>query len=109
MALPARLSAPKLPELNYSRVSVVQSVLQAPLSLIQGARHARAAAESPYGSGSGSGRGSGKVARVKPFARFHPAELSIGSADYTLHRRASPALGSARCGSVGSAHDDAAS
>ena len=39
VAMPARLSAPHLPELNYSQVSAVQSVLQAPLSLIQGARH----------------------------------------------------------------------
>ena len=37
VALPARLSAPNLPELNYSQVSAVQAVLQAPLSLIQGA------------------------------------------------------------------------
>jgi len=40
VALPARLSAPNLPELNYSQVSAVQAVLQAPLSLIQGALHA---------------------------------------------------------------------
>ena len=40
VALPARLSAPNLPELNYSQVSAVQAVLQAPLSLIQGARRA---------------------------------------------------------------------
>jgi hypothetical protein len=37
VSLPARLSAPNLPELNFSQVSAVQSVLQAPLSLIQGA------------------------------------------------------------------------
>lgn len=38
VAMPTRLSAPGLPELNHSQVSAVQSVLQAPLSLIQGAR-----------------------------------------------------------------------
>ena len=46
VALPARLSAPNLPELNYSQVSAVQAVLQAPLSLIQGARRARSQLES---------------------------------------------------------------
>lgn len=37
VAMPTRLSGPGLPELNHSQVSAVQSVLQAPLSLIQGA------------------------------------------------------------------------
>jgi hypothetical protein len=36
-ALPQRLTAPGLPELNHSQVQAVKSVLQAPLSLIQGA------------------------------------------------------------------------
>ena len=41
VSMPARLSAPNLPELNFSQVSAVQSVLQAPLSLIQGAPRTR--------------------------------------------------------------------
>ena len=34
--LPKRFSAPNLPELNHSQVYAVKSVLQKPLSLIQG-------------------------------------------------------------------------
>ena len=47
VAMPARLSAPGLPELNHSQVSAVQSVLQAPLSLIQGAPAAARPASEP--------------------------------------------------------------
>lgn len=36
VAMPKRLSAPGLPELNASQASAVRSVLQQPLSLIQG-------------------------------------------------------------------------
>jgi hypothetical protein len=34
--LPKRITAPNLPELNHSQVNAVKSVLQKPLSLIQG-------------------------------------------------------------------------
>lgn len=39
--LPARLSAPGLPELNHSQATAVRAVLQSPLSLIQGAAAAQ--------------------------------------------------------------------
>jgi regulator of nonsense transcripts 1 len=34
--LPKKMSAPNLPELNHSQVNAIRSVLQKPLSLIQG-------------------------------------------------------------------------
>ncbi len=42
--LPARLSAPGLPELNHSQATAVRAVLQSPLSLIQGAAAAQCCA-----------------------------------------------------------------